>query len=98
MNSSNTARYQIHPSNDDKVNIHVVAEVVRASTIDEQSPNQPPVPPVEVFTTTVSNVSEWSVAETIHKSSTLYSVGVEKISSNFGVDRPPVAVKNSELP
>ena len=38
------------------------------------------------------------MAETIHKSSTLYSVGVEKISSNFGVDRPPVAVKNSELP
>ena len=46
MNSSNTAGDKTHPSNDDKVNIHVVAEVVRASAIDEQSPNQPPVPPV----------------------------------------------------
>ena len=57
MNSSNTAGDQTNPSNDDEVNTHVVAEVVRASAIDEQSPNQPTVPPVEVFTTMVSNVS-----------------------------------------
>ena len=59
MNSSNTSGDKTHPYNDDKLNIHVVAEVVRASAIDEQSPNQPPVPQVEVFTTTVSNYSEW---------------------------------------
>ena len=38
------------------------------------------------------------MGETIPKSSTLYYVGVEKTSSNFGVDRLPVAVKNSEFP
>ena len=35
MNSYNKAEYQTYPSNDYKVNIHVVAEFVRASTIDE---------------------------------------------------------------
>ena len=58
----------------------MVAEVVRASKIGEQSPNQLPAPPVEVFTTTVSNVLEWLVAETTTKSVTLSSVGVDNRS------------------
>ena len=68
---------------------------------DEHIPNQPPGPPVEVFTTTGINVSQWSVAETLTESSTLYYVGVEKRSSKWGGGgggRPTVAVANSEFP
>ena len=57
----------------------MVADVVRASKTDEQSSIQPPVPPVEVFTTTVSTVSEWLVSDTFTEAGTLSSVGVEKI-------------------
>ena len=65
MISSNTTGNWIQPSRDDKVNTPVVAEVVGASETDEQIPNQTTVPLVEVFTTTVSNVLEWLVAETL---------------------------------
>ena len=84
MNSSNTTRDMTQTSRYDEVNIPVVAEVVGASENDEQIPNQPPDPPVEVFTTAVSNVLEWSVAQTLTKDSKLFSVVVEKIYSRFG--------------
>ena len=95
MNSSNIADNRTQPYHDNEVKIPVVAEVVGASKTDERIPNQLTGPPVEVFTTTVSNVSEWSVEETLTEASTLSSVGVEKRSSRFGGDRPPVAVINS---
>ena len=57
MKSYNTSSDQTPPSHDHEVNTTVVAEVVRASKTDEHSLNQPPAPPVEVFTTTVINVS-----------------------------------------
>ena len=75
----------------------MVAEVVRASETDEQILNQPPGPPVEVFTDMVSNDSEWSVAETSTKAGILSYISVENIYSNFGGDRPPLAVKILEL-
>ena len=84
MNSSNTAGNWNLPSHDNRVEIPVVAEIFRASETDEQSPYQPPAPPVEVFTTTVSNVSEWSTAKKLTKSGTLSYMGVEKISSKGG--------------
>ena len=59
MNSSNIYDDQTLPSHEDEVNIPVVVEVVGASETDEQIPNQPPGSPVEVFTTTVINISEW---------------------------------------
>ena len=62
----------------------MVAEVVGASKTDEHRPNEPPGPPVEVFTTTVINVLEWLMSETLTKSSTLYYVGVKNTSSKFG--------------
>ena len=65
MNSSNTYGNITLPSHNNKVDILVVAEVLRASKTAEQIPNQPPPPPVEVFTTTVSNVFEWSVSEAL---------------------------------
>ena len=64
----------------------MVAEVVGASKTDEQSPNLPPAPPVEMSNTTVINVSEWLVAETITKSSILSYVGVEKTYYKRGED------------
>ena len=67
MNSSNSDFYQTLPSQDDEVEIPVVAEVVKASETGEKISSQPPAPPVEVFTTMVGNVSEWLVAETLTK-------------------------------
>ena len=91
INSSNTADNRKLPSYDDEVNIPVVPEVVRASKTDvgasktdEQSPIHSPALLVEVFDTTVINVSEWSVIETLTKFSILYSVGVESIYSMGG--------------
>ena len=46
----------------------------------------------------MSNTSEWLVAETLTKSGTLSSIGVEKRSSKGGGDKPHFAVTNSELP
>ena len=56
----------------------MVTEVVGSSKTGEQGLNQTPAPPVEVFTTTTSNVLEWSVEETLTKAGTLSFVGVEK--------------------
>ena len=81
MNSSNTVGDYTLPSHDNEVDIPVVAEVTGTSETDEQRLNHPPGPPVEVFTTTVSNVLEWLVIDTFTKSGTLYYVGFEKISS-----------------
>ena len=72
----------------------MVAEVIGAYGTDDQSPNQTPAPTVEVFTTTVSNVLEWSVAETLAKYVTMSSIGVKKRYSKGGGGRPPVAVTN----
>ena len=79
MNSSNTADDQTLSSRDDELDILLVAVVVGASKSDEQSRNQTPGPPVEVFTTTVSNVLQRSVAKILNKSGTLYSIRFEKI-------------------
>ena len=65
MNTSSTAGDLTQPSHEDEVNIHVVEEIVGESKTDEQSPNQLPGPPVEVFTTTVNIFLEWLVAETL---------------------------------
>ena len=48
--------------------ITVVADVVGASETGNNNTNQSPAPPVQVFTTTASNILEWSVAETITES------------------------------
>ena len=98
MNSKNKARDWTQPSHDDEVNIPVDAEVTGVFKTDEQRPKYPPGPPVDVFTTTVSNVSQFLVAEILTKSGTLSSVGVEKISSKFGGYWTPVAGTNLELP
>ena len=66
-------------SHDYGVDIPVVAEVVGASETGEQIQNQPPDPPVEVFTTIESSVSEFYMAEKLTKDGTIYYVGVEKI-------------------
>ena len=57
MKSSNPYGYQTLKSQENEVEIHAVAEVAGVSETGEQSLNQPPAPPVEVFTTTVINVS-----------------------------------------
>ena len=80
----------------------MVAEVVGESEPYKQSPNKPPAPPVEVFTTTLSNILEWPVAETLTKAGALSLIGVDKKSLKMGGGRgvggwPPVAVKNLEL-
>ena len=84
MNSSNAAGDRTLPSQDGELDIPVVAEVVGASKTGYKSLNHPPSPPVEVFTTMASNVSEWLVAETLTKASTRSSVGVEKRYSKRG--------------
>ena len=94
MNSYNAAGNQTHTYHDEKVDISVVAEVVGASETDEQILNQPPGSPVEVFTTTESDVLEWSVAETLIKAGRIYSVGVEKKYLKGGGDQPQVEVRN----
>ena len=94
INSSNTSGDCNLNSHDNEVKITVVEEVVGAPETDEQSPKYPPGPPVEVFTTTVSNVLEWSVAETLIKAGRIYSVGVEKKSLKGGGDQPQVEVRN----
>ena len=76
----------------------MVADVVGASETDEQIPNQPPPPPVEVFNTTMSNGLEWLVADALTEAGKLYYVFVEKRFSKFGWVTPPVKVTNSELP
>ena len=76
----------------------MVEEFIGAYKTDEKSLNQPPPPPVELFTTTVSYVLELSVAETQAKASTLSSVGVEKRSSKCWGDWTLTAVKNVEFP
>ena len=58
INSSNADVDHTLTSNDDEVNIPVVAEVVRAYETDENILNRTPGPPVEVFTTMMINVSE----------------------------------------
>ena len=60
-------------------------------------PNDPPAPPVEFFTTTVRNVLDWPVAETLTEAGTLYPVGVENISLKGVGGRPPLSVKCFEL-
>ena len=87
MNSSNTAEYWILTSNDYEVKTPVVTEIVGESKTDEHSTNQPPGPLVEVFTTTVSNVSEWLVARTITEAIIMYYVGVENRYSKKGGGR-----------
>ena len=64
MKSSNSAGYWTLPYHDDGVDTLVVTEVSGASKTHEQIRSQPPGPPVEVLTTTVSNVSECLVSET----------------------------------
>ena len=98
MNSSNTADYQIQIFHDNEVNIPEFLEVVGASKTDEQNPNQPPVPPVEVFDTKVSNVSEWLVADKLTEDGTMSYVDVEKRSSKFGGYWPTMSVTNLEFP
>ena len=71
MKSSNSAGDQTLTSQDNEVEIPVVAVVAGTSKSGEQSPNQTPGPLVEVFTTTVSNLLEWSVTETPTEAGTL---------------------------
>ena len=96
MNSCNSYGDRNLPSHDYEVYISVVADVVGESKTGEQSPNQPPGPPVEVFNTTVSNVPEWLVADTLTKAGTLSYVGVEKRSPKEGGN--PAVVINLEFP
>ena len=84
MNTSSTAGDLTQPSHEYEVNIHVVEEIVGESNTDEQSPNQPSGPPFEVLTTTVSNILDWLVAETLTKSVTLSYVGLDNLYSKFG--------------
>ena len=56
----------------------MVAGDIIASETDEQISNHPPGPPVEVFTTMVSNVLDWSVAETLIEAGTMSYFDVEK--------------------
>ena len=84
MNSHITAGNQNLTYHYDEIYIPVVAEVVRASKTDEQSLNQTPGPPVEVFTTTMSNISEWYAAEKLTKSGTLSADDVDNISLKGG--------------
>ena len=99
MNSSKSADNWTLPPQDDGVDIPGVGLVVAASKTGEQRPNQLPAPPpAEVFTTTVSNILEWSVAETITEAGTLSTVGLEKRSSKGRGGRPQAAVADSEIP
>ena len=65
MNSSNIAGDRNLNYHENEVDIPVISDVVIASETDEHILNQPTAPPFEVFTTTVSNVLEWLVAEII---------------------------------
>ena len=80
MNSSNKAVNLTQPFHENEVNIPVVVEFIVASKSDKHIPNKPLASPVEVFTTTVSNVLEWSMEETLTKEGTRYYVGVDKRS------------------
>ena len=76
----------------------MVSEVIGESNTGEQSPKHPPGPPVDVFTTTVSNVSEWLVADKLTEDGTMSYVDVEKRSSKFGGYWPTMSVTNLEFP
>ena len=94
INSYNTAGDRTLTSHDDELNILVAEEVSRVSKTDEQNPNHPPGPAVEVLTTTVSNVLEWFEAEKLTKAVTMSSIGVEKKFLKEVKGRPLVAVTN----
>ena len=74
--SYNTAGDRTLTSHDNELYTPVVVEVVGLPKTDEQSLKQPPGPPFEVFTTTVSNILWWLVAETLIEDGILSSVGV----------------------
>ena len=85
------------PYQEDKLDILVVAKVAVTSKPGDQSLNQPTGPPVEAFTTTVSNFLGCLVEETITEAGTLSSVGIEKrYSKRGGGGRTPVEVAHSE--
>ena len=80
MNSSNSSENQKLPPQCDDVDIPCIRFFVTASDTGQQRPNQIPGGPEEFYTSTVSNVSEWSVSETLTEAGTLSTVGIEKTS------------------